>query len=249
MLATSARIIRDNWIYYLLMALLIVVWETTDNLRPLGESTHTGAIGACVLLCARLPSVVLQGGPLNMATAFKSPETLIIGFQVALIASILAGFMIYLEMNAYADLPHGAELPIFDKLVLAGLLVIVQPMIVTFLGSWIPAGVMKKEPGFLLAIGRGFLSIHTVYWRLVLSLGASLLLSLLIIFVYMISFGSAPSIVTPSGSIAPWSIVCWYLVSLVWLALLTYVNVVVCVCYARAEKIDLGAASRATEGG
>lgn len=246
MLAKSARIIRRHFVFYLLMALLIVTWETINSLRLLESSTHTGVIVACAFLCANLPQVVLQGAPLSIAGGFTRAGAITTGLKVAVIAAVLFSFTVYVSINAYETVPAGANLPLFDQLVLAGLLVIVLPMIVTFLGSWIPAGIMKEKVGLLMAFGRGFVSIHTVYWRLVLALGASILLSFLILFAYLLTFEREPSMVTPGGGIDAWSIACWYLVSLVWLALLTYVNVVVCVCYARAEKIDLGAIPEAT---
>ena len=55
-----------------------------------------------------------------------------------------------------------------------------------------------------------------------------------------------PTLVTPDGGLDLFGIACGYLMALVGLALLTYVNVVVSVCYARAENIDLDAVPEGT---
>lgn len=247
MLVKSARIIGQNIGFYLFIAFMLVAVGTLDSLGYLGGSGRFGMIAAFTCLSANLPVMILQNVSLTAAVAKtqKSEDGFATFLKVGLIATLLAGFTVYVTTNAVADLPPGTDLPIFDKLVLAGLLVIVLPMIVTVLGSWIPAGIINKEAGFLKALGRGLMSIHTVYWRLVLAFGAFFLALFAIALVYVTAFRSAPSIATPSGGIDPWSVACWYLVSLAGLALVTYANVVVCLCYARAEKIDLSAVAPA----
>lgn len=240
MLVKSVRIIEENIGFYLFIAFLIVVVGTLSSLGYLGDSGHVGMLVAITYLSANLPLMILRNISLTTAVA-KARESggKATYFKMGLIAVIMAVFTIFVSYNRAASLPPGAEPTTTDNLTFVGILVVVLPMFVTFLGSWIPAGIIKKETGFLKAIGRGLMSIHTVYWRLVLAFGAFFLVSLLIIFPYVLAFGHTPSIATPSGGIDPWSISCWYLVAFAGLALLTYANVVVCLCYARAEKIDL----------
>ena len=83
------------------------------------------------------------------------------------------------------------------------------------------------------------MSLHTVHWRLVLALVAAVLIWLLIIIAHLATFELLPALVTPDGGLDLFGFACGYLMALVGLALLTYVNVVVCVCYARSENISL----------
>lgn len=240
MLARSVRIIRENIAFYLFIAALIVVVGTLSSLGYLGDSGRVGVVVAFAYLSANLPVMVLRNVSLAAAVA-KARES---GngstyFKVALIATIMAAFTIF----AAALLP-GVGSTTTDDLARAGVLAVALPMIVTCLGSWIPAGIVNRGTGLLKALRRGLVSIHTVYWRLVLALGASFLLAILIVTAFAAAFERAPSIATPSGGIDPWSIACWFLVSLVGLALLTYANVVVCLCYLRAENIDPDEAAR-----
>lgn len=247
MLARSARIMRDHYVLYLLLALLIVGWEVLIGLKLFAEPGHVGEIVACLYLSTGLPFLVLRGMPLNSAAGFTAPGAMAAGFKVVLIAVILTAVMLYATYRSTVLMVFGMYPPLAELLIVAGLLALALPLIVTLFGSWIPSGIAGKGAGLHRALIRGVMSLHTVYWRLVLALVAAVLIWLLIIIAHLATFGLLPMLVTEGGALDPVGIACGYLMAVVGLALLTYVNVVVCVCYARSENIDLDGAPGATK--
>ncbi len=247
MLARSARIMRDHYLLYLLLALLIVGWEVLIGLKLFAEPGHVGEIVACLYLSTGLPFLVLRGMPLNSAAGFTAPGSMAAGFKVVLIAVLLTAVMLYASYHTVAMMVFGMYPPLAELLIVAGLLVLTLPLIVTLLGSWIPAGIAGKGAGLHRALIRGVMSLHTVYWRLVLALVAAVVVWLLIILAHLAAFELLPALVTQGGALDPVGITCGYLMALVGLALLTYVNVVVCVSYARSENIALDGAQEPTK--
>ncbi|MCM5557032.1 hypothetical protein [Pleomorphomonas sp. JP5] len=239
MLVRSARIMRDHYVLYLLLALLIVGWEALIGLELFAEPGHVGEIVACLYLSTGLPFLVLRGMPLSSAAGFTAPGSMAAGFKVVLIAVLLTSVMLYATYRTTALMVFGMYPSLAELLIVAGLLVLTLPLIVTLLGSWIPAGIAGKGAGLHRALLRGVMSLHTVYWRLVLALAAAFVVWCLIVLAHLAAFGWPPMLMTQGGALAPIGLAAGYLIALVGLALLTYVNVVVCVCYARAENIDL----------
>ncbi len=239
MLVRSARIMRDHYLLYLLLALLIVGWEALIGLGLFAEPGHVGEIVACLYLSTNLPFLVLFGTPLTRAAGFTAPGSMAAGFKVVLIAVLLTAVTLYATYRTTALMIFGMYPPLAELLIVAGLLVLALPLIVTLFGSWIPAGIAGKGAGLHRALIRGVLSLHTVYWRLVLALAAAFVVWLLIIIAHLAAFELLPTLVTPDGALDPIGLACGYLMALVGLALLTYVNVVVCMCYARSEAIAL----------
>lgn len=246
MLARSARIMRDHSALYLLLALLIVGWEALIGLKLFAEPGHVGEIVACLYLSTNLPFLVLFGTPLTRAAGFTAPGAMAAGFKVVLIAVILTAVTLYASYHTVALMIFGMYPPLAELLIVAGLLALALPLIVTLFGSWVPAGIAGKGAGLHRAILRGVMSLHTVYWRLVLALVAAVLIWLLIIIAHLATFELLPALVTPDGGLDLFGFACSYLMALVGLALLTYVNVVVCVCYARSENIALDGAQEGT---
>ena len=246
MLAMSARIITKNLWFYLSMAFLIVALETMNGLGFFGRSSHAGVLFICAYLSANLPLVILHGISLTEAVNYRGGGRLAAGLKVALIAAIIVGLTVYLFLKIAMGKGPGVARTNSDYLALIGALVLVLPAVITLLGSWIPAGLMHKDPGFVSAVGRGVMSIHTVYWRLVLALAAYILLATILGTAYVFAVGKAPSLTTEAGGIDTMGIACWYVTMFLGMVLLTYVNVVICVCYMRFEKIDLIDAPHAT---
>ena len=246
MLARSARIMRDHSALYLLLALLIVGWEVVIGLKLWAGPGHIGEIVACLYLSTGLPYQVLRGMPLGSAAGFTAPGSMAAGFKVVLIAVLLTSVTLYATYRTPVLMVFGMYPPLVELLIVAGSLALALPLIVTLLGSWIPAGIMGKGAGLHRALIRGIQSLHTVYWRLVLALVAAFVIWLMIIIAHLATFELLPTLVTPDGGLDLFGIACGYLMALVGLALLTYVNVVVSVCYARAENIDLDAVPEGT---
>ncbi|WP_284539144.1 hypothetical protein [Pleomorphomonas sp. T1.2MG-36] len=230
---------RDHSALYLLLALLIVGGEVVAGLKLWAGPGHIGEIVACLYLSTGLPFLLLRGMPLSSAAGFTAPGAMAAGFKVVLIAVLVTSVTLYATYRTTVLMIFGMYPPLAELLMVAGLLALALPLIVTLLGSWIPAGIMGKGAGLHRALIRGGMSLHTVYWRLVLALVAAVLIWLLIIIAHLAAFGLLPMLVTPDGGLDLFGIACGYLMALVGLALLTYVNVVVCVCYARSENIAL----------
>lgn len=245
MLAMSARIIMKNLWFYLSMALLIVALETMNGLGLFGKSSHAGVLFVCAYLSANLPLVILHGISLTDAVNYRKGGRLAAGFKVALIAAIIVSLTLYLFLKTAYKGP-GVTRTNSDYLALIGALVLVLPAAITLLGSWIPAGLMHKDPGFVSAIGRGIMSIHTVYWRLALALAAYILLATILGTAYILAVGTAPSLTTDAGGLDTLGIAHWYVTMLLGMFLLTYINVVICMDYMRFEKISLDDKSGAT---
>lgn len=246
MLDRSARIIGENIWFYLVAALLIMALETVNSLGFLGRSSHIWILFVFAYLSANLPLVIVHGLTLTGAARHKGRGRLVAGFKVALIVAIIAGLTTYVFLEFAMSKAPGVPMSTFDYLAFVIILTLALPAVVTLLGSWVPAGLMRKAPRLLSAIGRGVRSIHTVYWRLVLSLGAYVLVGSALGAAYVLAVGRAPLPTMVSGGIDAPGIAYWYLTTLLGMFLATYVNVVVCMDYMRIEKIDLETAARAT---
>lgn len=251
MLARSARIIDENLWFYVCTALLVVALETVIRLGFLEPSSHAGIlyvfvfIFVFVYLSANLPFVITQRIKLTATVSLRGHGRLAAGLKVALIAAILVGVSVYMLFKVLLDRKPVALMVASDYAAFLAFLVPALSAVLTLLGSWVPAGIMRKGPGLVSAIRRGVMSIHTVYWRLVLSFALFVFLASLLGTIYVIVAGDAPSLATDSGGPQALGIIYWYLTTLLGMMLFTYINVVICICYMRFEKIDLSAAAQA----
>lgn len=237
MLTRSARIISENLRFYFFLALVVIVLETLHSLGTFGHSVNAGVIFVYSYLCANIPLVILHGTSLTSAASFRGHGQLKAGLKVATIAAIIAGLTTALLLKMVIKANTGVRTNP-DYVAFFGVLVLAIPAVVTLLGSWVPAGIMQKAPGFIAAIGRGLMSIQTVYWRLVVSLAAYILVAIILGTAYVFATGKVPFLTTGNGGIDLPGIAYWYIVTLFGMFLLTYTNVVICMDYMRIEKID-----------
>ncbi|MBS1168875.1 MAG: hypothetical protein H6R00_4900 [Proteobacteria bacterium] len=238
MLTRSARFIRENLWFYFFLALVVIVMQTLRSLGALGQSTHAGVLVVCAYLSANVPLAILHGTSLTGAASFRGHGQLKAGLKVATIAAIIAGLTTYLFLRTVISKGPGGTMTNSDYFAFLGILVLALPAVITLLGSWVPAGLAQKDPGFVSAVGRGVMSVHTVYWRLVLSLTAYILVAIILGTAYVFAVGKAPFLTTGSGGLDVPGIAYWYIITLFGMMLLTYINVVVCMDYMRFEKID-----------
>lgn len=249
MLTRSVRIISENLRFYFFLALVVIVLETLRSLGTFGHSVNAGVIFVYSYLCANIPLVILHGTSLTSAASLRGHGRLKAGLKVAMIAAIIAGLTTALLLKMVIIKANTGVRTNPDYVAFFGVLVLAIPAVVTLLGSWVPAGIMQKAPGFIAAIGRGLMSIQTVYWRLVVSLAAYILMGIILGTAYGLVTGKVPFLTTGNGGIDLPGIAYWYIVTLFGMFLLTYTNVVICMDYMRIEKIDPeGGAPRTSAG-
>lgn len=248
MLAMSVHIIMKNPRLYLSVALLVIVLETIRGLGFFRQITDAGMLLVYAYFGSNLTLIILRSISFTGAPNYKWYGRLAAGLKVALIFSVLFVVKDYLFFKIEMSKEPGAFITASYYFARIGVQVLVVPAVFTLLGSWVPAGIVGKDASFVSAVGRGVMSVHTVYWRLVLFFSVTFLLEVIVNIVYAFTIAKVPFLTTASGDMSVPGLAYWYLhrclLILSGMVLLTYVNVVVCICYLRFEKIDLDEASQ-----
>lgn len=239
MLIESARIIRENVAFYLTIALLMVAAEAMSvSGLPLAFS-HLVVTFGYVYVCANLPFAILKRAPLADGVRSWGTGRLAAGLKVVVIILVLAALEMGVLMKVLRNNVPGTLPPASILLELFGILLFVQPIVIILLGSWIPAGIMRQNPGFMLAIVRGVKSIRMIYPRLLVAYFAFAFVFFICLLAYASTYGVLPSTITPDGKINVSGVAFWCLGMLWALAFLTYVQAVICLDYVDFEKSTL----------